>query len=398
MQHSILVFNCGSSSLKFAVIEPKSQIVRLSGLAECLNTPNSRIKWQFGENKTEQKLNNASHQVAIQFLIDNILATEPALLNSIGAIGHRIAHGGEKYTQSTLINSEVLMGIRAVSHFAPLHNPANIAGIEAAMISFPHLKNKNVAVFDTAFHTTLPDYAYLYALPIEFYEKYGIRRYGFHGISHYYVTQQAAKRLEKPADSVNLITCHLGNGCSISAIKNGRSIDTSMGFTPGEGLVMGTRAGDLDAGIVLFLQQTLGLSIDDVSDLLNKQSGVKGINQVTNDFRYITAHLDDRRMRLALDLFIHRLVKYIGGYCTLLDNRLDALVFTGGIGENCAPVRYLVLEKLAILGFQIDTHQNLAMICGQSGKITSENSHRCAFVIPTNEELVIAQQTEMIRR
>lgn len=333
----------------------------------------------------------AAHSEALQFMTNKILAQKPELLNSIKAIGHRIVHGGEKYTESVVIDDSVLKGIEDSAIFAPLHNPAHIIGIKEAMGSFPHLKDKNVAVFDTAFHTTMPKEAYLYALPNELYKKHGIRRYGMHGTSHYFVSRQAAKMLNKPVEETNVITCHLGNGASISAVKNGKCVDTSMGLTPLEGLVMGTRSGDIDPAIMFFLHDNLKMSVAEINDLLNKKSGLMGLTGVSSDCRYVTENYGkDENATNALDVFVHRLVKYIGGYSTLLDGRLDAIVFTGGIGENSAEVREKAMEKLAILGFAVDGEKNLAARFGNGGFINKDGT-RAALVIPTNEELVIAQ-------
>lgn len=388
----ILVLNCGSSSLKFAIIDPANGDEYISGLAECFNLPDARIKWKLDGEKGEASLGAGSaHSQAIQYIVENIFSKKPELLANIKAIGHRIVHGGEKYTQSVVIDDSVLKGIQDAAAFAPLHNPAHLIGIEEAFKAFPHLKNKNVAVFDTAFHTTMPKEAYLYAIPNELYTKHGIRRYGAHGTSHFYVSREAAKILNKPVEETNVITCHLGNGASITAVKNGKCVETSMGLTPLEGLVMGTRSGDIDPAIMFFLHDNLKMSVADINNLLNKQSGLLGLTGVSSDCRYVTDHYGkDENATNALDVFVHRLVKYIGSYAMLLGGRLDAIVFTGGIGENSEEVRRMALEKLGILGFELDQEGNLAARFGKGGRITKEGS-RPAFVIPTNEELVIAQ-------
>ncbi|MGR6979967.1 acetate kinase [Testudinibacter sp. P27/CKL/0425] len=390
---TVLVLNCGSSSLKFAVIDAQTGENYLSGLAECFGLPDARIKWKDTVSHQVELSGGAAHTEALDFILRNILQPNKSLLASIKAIGHRIAHGGEQYTKAVIINDTVIQGIQAAVDFAPLHNPANLLGIHAALAAFPHLRTKNIAIFDTAFHTTMPKSAYLYALPKALYEQYGIRRYGFHGTSHDYVSKQAARLLQKPIDTLNIISCHLGNGSSVTAIKNGKSVDTSMGFTPCEGLVMGTRCGDLDPSILLFLMEKLSLSTSEVSNMLNKQSGFLGISGMSNDCRYLTEHYDtDSNAKNALDIYVHRLAKYIGGYSTLLNGRWDALVFTGGIGENSVLIRQLTVEKLSILGFELSREQNEKMCFGKTGVITSNNSLRPAWVIPTNEELVIAQQ------
>lgn len=395
-QHHILVINCGSSSLKFSIIQPKTEETLLSGLAECLHLPEAKISWKYqGEKYQAQLADKANHADALNFVTEKILSDYPELKQSIKAIGHRVTHGGEKYSQPTLITPEVIDNLATLFELAPLHNPANVMGIKASQIAFPHLQDKNVAVFDTGFHATLPPHAYLYPLPIEFYEKYGIRRYGFHGISHYYIACKTAEYLGKPRSELNMISCHLGNGASITAIKNGESIDTSMGFTPCEGLVMGTRCGDIDPALLIYLKQKLDLSTEETSDLINKKSGLLGLTGSSSDFRYITENYEkDEKCRIALEVYIHRLVKYIGSYAMLLDNKLDAVVFTGGIGENSELVRRLVLQKLTILGFELDQERNLSARFGQHGQITSERSQHAAYVIPTNEELVIAKYTE----
>lgn len=388
----VLVLNCGSSSLKFAIIDPVNGDEYISGLAECFNLPEARIKWKLDGEKSEASLGaGAAHSQALQFIVKNIFSKKPELLANIKAIGHRIVHGGEKYTQSVIIDDSVLKGIEDAAAFAPLHNPAHLIGIKEAFAAFPHLKDKNVAVFDTAFHTTMPKEAYLYALPKELYEKHAIRRYGAHGTSHAYVSREAAKILNKPIEQTNVITCHLGNGASITAVKNGKCVETSMGLTPLEGLVMGTRSGDIDPAIMFFLHDNLKMSVADINNLLNKKSGLLGLTGVSSDCRYVEDHYGkDDGATNALDVFVHRLVKYIGGYSVLLDGRLDAIVFTGGIGENSGTVREKVMKKLSILGFELDQERNLAARFGKGGAINKEGT-RCALVIPTNEELVIAQ-------
>lgn len=387
----ILVLNCGSSSLKFAILDTVTGKEFISGLAECFNLADARIKWKLDGQKSEAKLGNgAAHKEALSFLVNTIFASKPELLDSIQAIGHRIVHGGEEYTHSVIIDDSVLAGIEKAAAFAPLHNPAGLIGIREAFTAFPHLEDKNVAVFDTAFHTTMPKEAYLYAIPYNFYIDYGIRRYGFHGTSHYFVSREAAAMLKKPIKQLNAITCHLGNGGSICAIKNGKCVDTSMGLTPLEGLVMGTRSGDIDPAIVFFLHDNLNMSMEQINSLLNKESGLLGLTGVSSDCRYVEENYNkDDNATNALDIFIHRLVKYIGAYSVLLDGRLDAIVFTGGIGENSEFVRRRVLEKLTILGFELDQERNLAARFGKAGAINKTGTPS-ALVIPTNEELVIA--------
>ncbi len=388
----VLVLNCGSSSLKFAIIDPTNGDEFLSGLAECFNLPEARIKWKMDGKKKEAPLGaGAAHSEALNFIVNTILAEKPELSAQITSIGHRIVHGGEKFTSSVLITDEVIAGIEAAIPFAPLHNPAHLIGIEEAIKSFPHLINKNVAVFDTAFHQTMPEESYLYALPYELYSEHSIRRYGAHGTSHFYVSREAAKRLNKPVDELNVITCHLGNGGSVTAIVNGKCVDTSMGLTPLEGLVMGTRSGDIDPAIIFHLHDSLGMSIDQINKMLTKESGLLGLTGVTSDCRYVEDNYGTKAdATRAMDVFCHRLAKYVGAYSALMEGRLDAIVFTGGIGENSAQVREITLKKLALLGFEYDHERNLAARFGKEGVITTDNS-RPALVIPTNEELVIAQ-------
>lgn len=392
MSKLVLVLNCGSSSLKFAIINAVNGEEHLSGLAECFNLSEARIKWKMDGAKHEAALGaGAAHSEALNFIVNTILAQKPELSASLTAIGHRIVHGGEKFTHSAVINDEVLQGIKDAIPFAPLHNPAHLIGIEEAFKSFPQLKEKNVAVFDTAFHTTMPEESYLYALPYHLYKEHGVRRYGAHGTSHYYVSREAAKMLNKPVEELNVITCHLGNGGSVSAIRNGECVDTSMGLTPLEGLVMGTRSGDIDPAIVFHLHETLGMSVAEINTLLTKESGLLGLTEVTSDCRYVEDNYDTKAdAKRAMDVYCHRLAKYIGAYTALMDGRLDAVIFTGGIGENAAMVRELTLDKLALLGLEIDHQRNLDARFGKSGVITKDGS-RLAMVIPTNEELVIAQ-------
>lgn len=393
----VLVLNCGSSSLKFAIIDPVNGEEQLSGLAECFHLPEARIKWKIDGTKNEAALGTgAAHSEAMTFIVKQILTPKPELAQAISAIGHRIVHGGEKFTQSVVINDEVVAGIKASIPFAPLHNPAGIIGLEEAKKAFPHLNDKHVAVFDTAFHQTMPVEAYLYALPYNLYKEHGIRRYGAHGTSHYYVSQQAARELNKSINKLNVITCHLGNGGSVTAVVNGQSVDTSMGLTPLEGLVMGTRSGDIDPAIMFHLHDALGMSVDKINTLLTKESGILGLTEVTNDCRYVEENYDTKPdAKRAMDVYCHRLAKYIAAYCALMEGRLDAIIFTGGIGENSALVRELTLKKLSLMGIKYDHERNLAARFGKTGKITTDDSIP-ALVIPTNEELVIAQDASRL--
>lgn len=389
----VLILNCGSSSLKFAILDPVTGDEKLSGLAENFNLADARIKWKLNGEKGAADLGaGAAHSEALNYIVSNILSAE--LKDSIGAIGHRIVHGGEKYTKSIVITPEVIEGIKEAAAFAPLHNPAHLIGIEEAFKAFPELQTKNVAVFDTAFHQTMPEEAYLYALPYSLYKEHGVRRYGFHGTSHYYVSREVANELGIEPSKANVITCHLGNGASIAAIRNGECIDTSMGFTPLEGLVMGTRSGDLDPAILFFMHNTLGMSVKEIEETLVKKSGLLGLTEVTSDCRYAEENYDSKpEAKRAMDAFCYRLAKYIGAYMAVIGDHLDAIVFTGGIGENAGPVRELTLNHLKLFGVKVDSEKNLAARFGKSGEITTADSAFRAFVIPTNEELVIAQDT-----
>ncbi|BCK02829.1 MULTISPECIES: acetate kinase [Vibrio] len=392
MSKLVLVLNCGSSSLKFAVVDAQSGEQHLSGLAECLHLPEARIKWKLDGKHEAQLGEGAAHDEALSFIVETILASKPELAAQLKAIGHRVVHGGEQFTQSALIDDAVLKGIEDCAALAPLHNPAHIIGIKAAQKAFPELKN--VAVFDTAFHQTMPEEAYLYALPYSLYKEHGIRRYGMHGTSHLFIAREAAERLGKPANELNIINCHLGNGASVCAIKNGQSVDTSMGLTPLEGLVMGTRCGDIDPAIIFHLHDTLGYSVEKINTMLTKESGLLGLTEVTSDCRFVEDNYGQKEEATrAMDVFCHRLAKYVAGYTASLDGRLDAITFTGGIGENSAPIREMVLNRLAIFGITVDSAANLKARFGGEGVITTADSRIPAMVIATNEELVIAEDT-----
>ncbi len=392
MSKLVLVLNCGSSSLKFAIVDAENGDEHLTGLAECLQLPEARIKWKLDGKHEAQLGEGAAHDEALSFIVETILASKPELAEQLKAIGHRVVHGGEKFTKSALIDDAVLKGIEDCAALAPLHNPAAIVGIKAAQKAFPGLPNS--AVFDTAFHQSMPEEAYLYALPYNLYKEHGIRRYGMHGTSHLFIAREVAERLGKPADEVNIINCHLGNGASVCAIKNGQSVDTSMGLTPLEGLVMGTRSGDIDPAIIFHLHDSLGYSVKEINDMLTKQSGLMGLTEVTPDCRYIEDNFGkEEAATRAMDVMTRRLAKYIAGYTATLDGRLDAIVFTGGIGENGAPIRELVLNRLGIFGIEVDGEANLKARFGGEGTITTADSRIPAMVISTNEELVIAEDT-----
>lgn len=381
---AILVLNSGSSSLKFAVIEPDSGTVVAQGIAERLGTDQPTL--QFGV-KAERSLGQgAAHAEALAALLVELKAL------SIAAVGHRVVHGGEAFSDSVVLDDAVLNQIRACSELAPLHNPANVLGIEAARRAFSGLPQ--VAVFDTAFHQTLPRAAYLYAIPYEYYERQKVRRYGFHGTSHGYVAGVAARLLGKPLASLELITAHLGNGASVSAVAGGRSVDTSMGFTPLEGVVMGTRSGDVDPNLHEFLAKHAQLDLHQITEMLNKKSGLLGLSGVSNDMRTLLALRAEGNQRalVAIEVFCYRLAKSILALCAGL-SRVDALVFTGGIGERAAEVRAQTLGHLRVLGAVVDESLNPVHGAEHGGRITSEASKLLSLVIPTNEELVIARET-----
>lgn len=388
----VLVLNCGSSSLKFAVIDAQTGDDQISGLAECFGLEDSRIKWKINGEKHESSLGAfTAHREAVEFIVNKILAGQPELAAQIQAVGHRIVHGGEKFTRSVIIDEHVIKGIEECSSLAPLHNPAHLIGIRAAMASFPKLPQ--VAVFDTAFHQSMPERSFIYALPYKLYREHGIRRYGMHGTSHLFVSREAAKVLNKPLAETNVICAHLGNGASVTAVKGGKSVDTSMGLTPLEGLVMGTRCGDIDPSIIYHLVHQLGYTLEEVNNLMNKQSGLLGISELTNDCRGIEEGYADghKGATLALEIFCYRLAKYIASYTVPLGH-LDAVVFTGGIGENSDIIREKVLNMLQIFNFHVDSERNKAARFGKKGIITADNS-TVAMVIPTNEEWVIAEDS-----
>lgn len=387
-----LVINCGSSSIKFALIRPESQATMVSGLAEKLNEDRPQLTIKTAESKETVPLKEQGHAEAMRGILEALKSLN--LLQDVAAVGHRIVHGGEFFSSATRVTPEVLSAIEACIPLAPLHNPVNLLGLQAAMEAFPDLPH--VVVFDTAFHQTMPEHAYRYAIPAGLYRDHSVRRYGFHGTSHQYVTLKAAELIGKPLEETCFVSAHLGNGCSITAVKGGQSVDTSMGLTPLEGLVMGTRSGDVDPNLHLFLHQTLGLSIEQITDLLNKKSGLLGLSELSNDCRELEqARLEGHAgATLALEVFCYRLAKYVASMAVPL-GRLDALIFTGGIGENSRFVREKTLSHLGVLGFQVDPEKNAGRVGGQSGPITREGG-ALALVVGTNEELMIALQTEKV--
>lgn len=391
---NILVINCGSSSLKYQLIDMTDEKILAVGLAERIGIDGSRIKHDSeGKDRVVIEEPMPNHKVALNLVIDALLDSEIGAISSldeIGAVGHRVVHGGEKFTKSELITDEVLNGIKECIDIAPLHNPPNIMGIEACQELLPNAPM--VAVFDTAFHQTMPRESFIYALPYELYEKYGIRRYGAHGTSHKYVSNRAAEILGKDLKDLKMVTCHLGNGSSLSAVKNGECLDTSMGFTPLEGIVMGTRCGVIDPAIVPFVMEKEGLNSEEMSDLMNKKSGVLGVSGVSSDFRDVenAAAEGNERAQLALQLFKNSVLKYVGSYTALMGG-VDTIVFTAGVGENSPEDREFVCKQLEFLGVEIDTEKNKSR--GKEVIISTENSKVDVLVVPTNEELMIARDT-----
>jgi acetate kinase len=391
-QRLVLVINCGSSSLKFAVIPADGGAPVVSGLAECLGLPEARLTVKIKGAKDQEKLDGPTHDAALAAILKRL--DKDGLLKQIAAVGHRVVHGGERFTASTLINPEVLADVEKLSSLAPLHNPVNLLGIRACIKLLPGVPQ--VAVFDTAFHQTMPPAAYAYAIPQVYYREDGVRRYGFHGTSHRYVAGEAARILGLDPDDHGLIVAHLGNGCSATAVVNGKSVDTTMGMTPLEGLVMGTRSGDIDFGAASYIGRKAGLDLAGVENLLNKSSGLLGLSELSSDCRDLQTAADGGHegARLALDVFVHRLARHIGGLATSL-TRFDALVFTGGIGENSAPVRAATLRRLALFGFSVDEEANAAMVGGRAGLIGG-SSRPSALVVPTDEEGLIASDAARI--
>lgn len=385
---NILVINCGSSSIKFALVNEDQPQFILSGLAERLGQPGAELHWKQNEQKHSQSIPDADHRAALKQLLPLINQAADGRLHGIG---HRVVHGGEQFTQAARLADEVIAGIRAIAPLAPLHNPPSLLGIEAALLVYPDLPQ--VAVFDTAFHQTLPDYAYRYAVPETLYRKQGVRRYGFHGTSHRYVSQRAAEMTGLPVDDSAWLVAHLGNGCSTCAVVNGQSRDTSMGLTPLEGLVMGTRSGDIDPNLHSHLARTLGWSLERIDQLLNKESGVLGLSGLSNDMRTLEQARSEGHpgATLAIEVFCYRLAKSLAGMSCALP-RLDGLIFTGGIGENSPVIRSLTAHYLTLLNIVLDDTANERCMRGVSGEIQAQG-HPRVLVIPTNEERQIALDT-----
>ncbi|XZR53143.1 MAG: acetate kinase [Enterobacteriaceae bacterium] len=390
----ILILNCGSSSLKFAIINSFNGNKIIKGISEYIKKNISIIKWEKKNKKYKKKINIIySNYEILNLIFNKIIIKNKIIINKLRAISHRIVHGGEFFSNSIIINDKIINSIKESIIFAQIHNKEHLIGIYKSFKFIPHLFKKNVAVFDTAFHQSIPKKSFLYALPYNLYTKYKIRRYGAHGISHKFVTLETAKFLNKNIENLNIITCHLGNGCSIAAIKNGKCIDTSMGLTPLEGLIMGTRCGDIDPSIIFYLYNNLGIQIKEIQKILNNESGLLGLSELSNDCRYIEKNYNKSiQLKLAIDIFCYKLSKYIGAYSILMNKYLDAIVFTGGIGENSILIRKLTINYLNILNFKIDNTLNKNIYNVKFGIITKSNS-RIALVIPSNEELIIAQDT-----
>lgn len=391
---NILVINCGSSSLKYQLINSDTEAVLAKGLCERIGMDGSRLNHTpAGGEKIVIESPMPDHTKAVQMVIDALTDANHGVVSSlseIDAIGHRIVHGGESFATSVVINDEVIKAIEDVSDLAPLHNPANLIGIHACEKIMPGVPM--VAVFDTAFHQTMPEKAYMYGLPYDYYEKYKIRRYGFHGTSHDFVSARAAEILGKKREDLKIIVCHLGNGASISAVKNGKCVDTSMGLTPLEGLIMGTRCGDIDPAIIEFIANKENLSFAEVNTIMNKKSGVEGLSKVSSDFRDLSAAMDEgnKLAKMALETYTYKVAKYIGSYVAAM-NGVDVIAFTAGIGENDARVRSMVGEYFDYLGCTIDPEKNA--IRGEETIISKPGDKVTVMVIPTNEELAIARET-----
>ena len=393
----ILVLNCGSSSIKYALYDMDDKRVITSGGIEKIGLPDSFLKLKYNGQKIQIDRPIEEHTAGVQFIFEVLTTGEYAVLESLDeldAVGHRMVHGGEKFNQSVLLTPEVMTVFEACNDLAPLHNPANIKGVNAVKALLPDIPQ--VGVFDTAFHQTMPDYAYMYALPYDLYQQYGVRRYGFHGTSHRYVSQRVCEYLGIKPEGTRIITCHIGNGASIAAVKDGRCVDTSMGLTPLEGLIMGTRCGDIDAGAVTFLMDKLGLDTKQLSALLNKQSGLAGISQLSSDFRDILAGIaqGNDKARLAKEMYTYRIKKYIGQYAAAMGG-VDIILFTGGAGENQWEVREGATTGLEFMGVELDDAKNRSCRATEA-IISADDSSVKVCVIPTDEELMIALDTESL--
>lgn len=391
----VLVINCGSSSLKYQLINMQDESVQAIGLVERIGIDGSVLKHEIpGMDKVVIETPMPDHKVALQLVMEALVNPEHGAikaLSEIDAVGHRVVHAGEKFASSVVINDDVVKALEETVELAPLHNPPNLIGIKACQELLPGVPM--VGVFDTAFHQTMEPSSFMYAIPYEYYKDYGVRRYGFHGTSHKYVSYKAAEMMGKDIKDLKIITCHLGNGASVAAVQNGKVVDTSMGFTPLEGLIMGTRSGDLDPAIVPFLMAKLGVTANEVNDIMNKKSGVLGLSGVSSDFRDIETAADqgNERAALALEAYYKRVKKYIGAYMAEMGG-VDAIVFTAGLGENSVVARKEICSNLEGLGIEIDDNRN--NVRGKETLVSTDNSKVSVFCIPTNEELVIARDTK----
>ena len=389
----VLVINCGSSSLKYQLIDSRSEEVLAAGLCERIGIDGRMTHTPSSGNTVVKNDPLPDHGAAIQAVLSALTDKAHGVISSlgeIGAVGHRLVHGGEKFAASVIINDEVIAEVEACNDLAPLHNPANLIGVRACRQIMPDVPM--VGVFDTAFHQTMPPKAYLYGIPHQYYQEHKVRRYGFHGTSHNYVAKRVHHLAELDPDNSRVIVCHLGNGASVTAVKNGKSVDTSMGLTPLEGLIMGTRSGDLDPGVIEYIAKKEHLTLEEVLKVLNKESGVLGLSGVSSDFRDLTEAMEqgNEQAAVAVEAFCYRVAKHIGAYTAAL-NGVDAIVFTAGIGENAAHIRSMVCDYLGFLGITIDEEKNA--VRGKETEISTPDSKVAVFVIPTNEELAIARET-----
>ena len=389
----VLVINCGSSSLKYQLIDSRSEEVLAAGLCERIGIDGRMTHTPSGGDTVVKNDPLPDHGAAIQSVLSALTDKAHGVISSlseIGAVGHRLVHGGEKFAASVIINDEVIAEVEACNDLAPLHNPANLIGVRACRQIMPDVPM--VGVFDTAFHQTMPPKAYLYGIPHQYYQEHKVRRYGFHGTSHNYVSQRVHHLAELDPDNSRVIVCHLGNGASVTAVKNGKSVDTSMGLTPLEGLIMGTRSGDLDPGVIEYIAKKEHMTLEEVLKVLNKESGVLGLSGVSSDFRDLAEAMEqgNEQAAVAVEAFCYRVAKHIGAYTAAL-NGVDAIVFTAGIGENAAHIRSMICEYLGFLGITIDEEKNA--VRGKETEISTPDSKVSVFVIPTNEELAIARET-----
>ncbi len=391
---NVLVINCGSSSLKYQVIDSETEQVLAKGLCERIGIDGRLVYTPAGGEKEISNLDMPTHKQAIQYVIDALTNEKTGVIKSldeIGAVGHRLVHGGEKFACSTLINDDVIKAVEECSDLAPLHNPANLIGVRACQELMPN--TPMAGVFDTAFHQTMPLEAYMYGIPYEYYEKYKVRKYGFHGTSHSFVSKRMAELLGKPIEDLKIIVCHLGNGSSVCAVDGGKSVDTSMGLSPLEGLIMGTRSGDIDPSVMEFICKKENLDINGIMEVLNKKSGVQGLSGVSSDFRDLQAGAaaGNERCEMAVDVFCYRVLKYIGSYVAAM-NGVDAIAFTAGLGENDEIVRRKIVSRLGYLGITLDDEVN-DKTRGKEVAISTPDSKVPVWVVPTNEELAIARET-----